>query len=324
MTQALELLQSNLLTPVVLAFVLGAIAHTVRSDLRIPESLFTALSIYLLLAIGLKGGHELSKVGFGEIWKPALATLALGVLVPCLCYAVTRHLLRLGVSDAAALAAHYGSVSAVTFAAVVAFLDSRSITYEGYMPALLAMLEIPAIVVAIVLARVAAPRADSHLGVMFHEVLTGRSVVLLVGGLIIGFVCSESSYAKVTPMFKDLFYGILVLFMLEMGLIAASRLGKLPERAWTLVLFAIAMPLVNGTIGIFIGHFVGLSLGGNVTFAVMAASASYIAAPAAVRIALPEANPGIYLTAAIGITFPFNLAMGIPILFSLTRLLHPL
>lgn len=322
MSQAIDLLQSNLLTPVVLAFVLGAIAHLLKSDLRIPESLFTGLSIYLLLAIGLKGGHELSKVGIAEIWKPAAATLLLGVIVPVICFFLARGLIRLEIADAAALAAHYGSVSAVTFAAVIAFLDASRIAYEGFMPALVALLEAPAIVVAIVLARVAQPQKDSHWSRLLHEVLTGKSIVLLLGGLVIGTVCTPVAYEKVRPMFNDLFYGILVLFMLEMGLIAASRLLQLPKGAWKLIPFAILLPLLNGTIGAYLGHAAGLSLGGNVTFAVMAASASYIAAPAAVRIALPEANPGIYLTAAIGITFPFNLAIGIPVLYELTRLVR--
>lgn len=317
-----EMLQSNLLTPVVLAFVLGVLARALRSDLKIPESIFAGLSIYLLLAIGLKGGHELSKVTFAEFWKPAFATLALGVAIPLICFFVARWTLRVSVADAAALAAHYGSVSAVTFAAVIAFLDAQGVTYEGFLPALLAMLEAPAIVVAIILSRLGTRTGDSRWGTLMHEVLTGKSVVLLVGGMIIGLVCNGPSYAKVAPMFRDLFYGILVLFMLEMGLIAASRLRDLPKRAWMLALFATMMPLANGTIGIFLGEWAGLSLGGTVTFAVMAASASYIAAPAAVRIALPEANPGLYLTAAIGMTFPFNLALGIPIFYELTRMIH--
>jgi len=322
--QAIDLLQTNLLTPVVLAFALGAVARLLGSDLKFPESLYTGLSIYLLFAIGLKGGHELAVAGLAAIWKPALATLLLGAVVPLLSYTVARKVLRLTSADAAALAAHYGSVSAVTFAAVLAYCDALRISYEGFMPALVTLLEVPAIVVAIVIARLADRResAGTGWGALFKEVLTGRSVVLLAGGLLVGRFCTAAAFERSQPLFGSLFYGVLVLFMLDMGTVAASRLSEIGRSGWALAGFAIAMPLVNGATGLALGYAAGLGVGGNAVLAVMSASASYIAAPAAVRIALPEASPGIYLTASIGITFPFNLAVGIPVLVALTRYVH--
>ncbi len=357
--QTLDLVRSNLLSPVVLAFLLGAIAVFVRSDLSMPKDLYAGLSIYLLLAIGLRGGHELAEAHLSEVWRPALATLALGVVVPLMCYALLRRTGRFNVADAAALAAHYGSVSAVTFAATLTFLDTRGIQYEGFMPALVALLEVPAIVVALMIARIAIAKTEAggassgNWKAVLHEVLAGRSVVLMIGGLIAGYVSTSKNMDRVAPVFVNLFYGALVLFLLEMGMVAARRLREalsgrsdpsdlgptpLPAPAelepadsgnaiqrrtgWFLLAFAILMPVFNGALGVALGKLAGMSFGGAVVLGVMSASASYIAAPAAVRVALPQANPAYYLTAAIGITFPFNLTLGIPIMYSLAQLLY--
>lgn len=314
----MELARSNLLSPVVLAFVLGMLATLLRSDLRIPEQLYAALSIYLLLAIGLKGGAELSKTSLAEFWKPALITLLLGVAIPIWSYLILHYLGRFDVANAAALAAHYGSVSAVTFSASLTFLDRLRVPYEGFMPTLVAILEIPAILVALLIARSRLREAGS-IREALHELLTGRSILLLAGGLAIGFLSGEAGLAKVAPLYVDLFNGALTIFLLEMGMVAAGRFRDLRTAGPFLLAFGVLAPLAHGALGAALGAAVGLSVGGRFVLAVLAASASYIAAPAAVRVALPQANPGYYLTAALAITFPFNLALGMPLYYAIAR-----
>lgn len=321
----LDLVRVNILSPIVLAFALGIVARLIRSDLHIPDQLYSALSIYLLLAIGLKGGAELSHTSLGAFWAPALATFALGVGIPCWSYAILRGLGRFGVADSAALAAHYGSVSAVTFSASLTFLDGLQVQHEGFMPTLVAFLEVPAIVVALLIARTRlageTPGAGSW-GEVLHELLAGKSILLLVGGLIIGYLSGERGLEQVAPLFVDPFKGALVLFLLELGMVAAGRLGDLRAAGLFLVGFGVIMPIVHGAVGVALGTLAGLSLGGSFVLGVLAASASYIAAPAAVRIALPQANPGYYLTASLAITFPFNLAVGLPIYYAFAQWLH--
>lgn len=316
---ALDAARSNLLSPMVLAFGLGVLATLLRSDLRFPDELYDALAIYLLLAIGLKGGAELSVTPLAVVWAPALVTLVLGVLTPLWCYALLRRLGRFTVPDAAALAAHYGSVSAVTFIACLTLLDKLGEPYEGFVPALVALLEVPAIVVALLVARRAMGKGGSW-GEVLHELLTGKSVVLLAGGLAIGWLSGKPGFARVAPLFGDLFQGALVLFLLEMGMVTARRLRDLRRAGAFLCTFAVVMPVLHGLAGVVLGTWVGLSPGGVTVFATLAASASYIAAPAAVRIALPEANPSLYLTAALVVTFPFNLTVGLPLYHACARL----
>lgn len=317
----LELLRINLLSPVVLAFVLGLVATLVRSDLKIPDALYTALSIYLLLAIGLKGGAELSVTPLASLWKPALVTLGLGVITPLLGYWVLRRLGRFGVADSAAIAAHYGSVSAVTFIASLSFLQAAGVAYEGFMPTLVAILEVPAIVIALLIARRGLGAVGS-LGQAIREIFAGKSILLLVGGLLIGLLSGKEGLKQVAPLFVDPFRGALVLFLLELGMVAAKRLRDLRKAGLFLVGFGILVPIFQGILGVWLGTFSGLSLGGATVLGTMAASASYIAAPAAVRIALPQANPSYYLTLALGITFPFNLTLGIPFYYFLARIFH--
>ncbi|MCS7058202.1 MAG: sodium-dependent bicarbonate transport family permease [Meiothermus sp.] len=318
--ETLELLRANLLSPAVLAFALGIVATLVRSDLRIPEALYTSLSIYLLLAIGLKGGAALAATPWSELWKPALATLALGVFTPLLSYAVLRRLGRMDVVNAAALAAHYGSVSAVTFIAANSLMQSVQQPVEGYLPTLVAILEVPAIVIALLIAR--RNLKGGPMGEAVREILTGRSVLLLVGGSLIGFLSGPEGLKKVAAAFVDPFQGVLVLFLLELGMVAAKRLRDLRSTGAFLIGFGLGMPVVQGALGVWLGSLAGMSVGGATVLGAMAASASYIAAPAAVRIALPQANPSYYLTASLGITFPFNLTLGIPLYFALSRSLH--
>lgn len=314
----LELVRLNLLSPVVLAFVLGGVATWVRSDLRIPEALSSALSIYLLLAIGLKGGAALAGTPAAQVWAPALVTLLLGAAVPLWCYGILRRLGRFTVEDSAALAAHYGSVSAVTFLATISFLESAAEPYEGFVPALVAMLEVPGILVALLLARTRT-RDGGSLPEALHEVLAGKSILLLLGGLLIGVLSGAAGLEKVAPFFVDPFQGVLTLFLLDLGMAAAKRVADLRRAGLFLLGFGIVMPLLHGVLGVLLGQAAGMSPGGATVLAVLAASASYIAAPAAVRIALPQANPGYYLTASLAITFPFNLTVGIPVYYAVAR-----
>lgn len=314
---ALELLRLNLTSPVVLGFALGIAAALLKSDLRLPEAIHGALGSYLLLAIGLKGGVELARASPGELLLPAGATLLAGVSVPLVSFAVLRRLGRLSVIDAAAVAAHYGSVSIVTFTAALAFVEASGLPSEGYLAALVALLEVPGILVALALARSA--RAGSSWHASLHEVLTGKANLLLLGGLAIGARSGPTGFAKVQPFFVDPFQGALTLFLIDMGLLAASRLRDLRVVGSFLLGFALLAPLAYGLLGAALGSAAGLSLGGATVFATMVASASYIAAPVAVRLALPEANPAYYLTASLGLTFPFNLALGIPLYHEFAR-----
>ena len=319
MTDLLGPLATNLLSPVVLAFALGVAAVLLRSDLKVPEALFESLSIYLLLAIGLKGGVALSTARVDEVLLPALGAIGLGCAIPVWVFAAARRLVGLGRVDAAAIAAHYGSVSAVTFVASLVFLDGAGIAVEGYVAALVALMEVPGIVVALLLAR--GERRGSTAETL-RELVTSKSVLLLAGGLLVGALSGPERFAPVAPLFVDLFQGVLVLFLLELGLIAGRRLRDVRVVGPRLALVAIGAPVLNGIAGAGVGVATGLSVGGSTVLGVLAASASYIAAPAAVRLALPEANPSLYLTAVLAITFPFNLALGIPFVHAVARFFH--
>lgn len=315
----LELARINLFSPMVLAFVLGVIAVLIKSDLKFPQEIYIFLSMYLLFAIGLKGGFELSRSPLTSVLLPALMTILLGTGIPLWSYAILRR--KFDIANAAAIAAHYGSVSAVTFSASITFLGEIGQPVEGFMPALVALLEIPAIAVALLIASARLGDAGSWQKAL-HEVLTGKSILLLIGGVIIGVISGDTGYRQVSPFFIDLFPGMLTLFMLDMGVTAGRYLRDLQQAGVFLVGFALIMPVLHGFLGVWLGTLSGLSLGGSMVMGVLAASASYIAAPAAVRIALPQANPSYYLTAAIAITFPFNLTLGLPLYFQIATWLH--
>ena len=317
----LEAAITNATSPPVLAFVLGLIAVAIKSDLRLPEALYQGLSIYLLLGIGIKGGVALSEANIAEVALPILGTLFLGVTIPVLAFWVVGKITNLDAINRGALAAHYGSTSLVTFSAALIFLDSQAVEYEGFVTTLLAILEIPGIVVGLLLASRGLGRGLDW-GESLREILTSKSIVLLAGGLFLGLITGASGYQKVEPFFGGLFTGVLALFLLEMGIVAGRRLPDVKKAGVGLVAFSLGFPLLAGTLGVFVGEITGLSLGGSVVLGVLTASASYIAAPAAVRLALPEASPGVYLTASLGITFPFNLIFGIPIMFALGNLLE--
>ena len=314
---SLDLAIENLTSPPVLAFVLGALAVILRSDLRLPDPIHTWISTYLLLAIGLKGGHSLKGSDLSTLISPAILTIAFGVAIPIVIFFVTTKLLRLSAPDAGSLAAHYGSVSVVTFTAAMIFATEADFITEPFMTSLVAILEIPGIVVALVLVGMKSEGVNWRTAV--HEVLTGRSVLLLVGGLIIGAVSSANSFSRVEPFFVGMFTGLLTLFLLDMGATVATRFATSGRPPLRMAIFAVISPLVFGTAGVFAAHAIGLSIGGSAVFGIMAASASYIAAPAAVRIALPDADSGLSLGLALGVTFPFNLTMGIPLAFILSR-----
>jgi hypothetical protein len=312
----LELLTQNLLSPVVLAFVLGILARLIRSDLEIPSAIYQGLSIYLLFAIGLKGGVALSKTPASELVGPVLLTLVLGALTPLSAFLLLTRFGRLGRTDAAATAAHYGSVSAVTFVASIEAAKAAGMLSDGYMPALVAVLEIPGIIVGLLLAR---KTESGGIGKAFHEVITGKSIFLMMGGMVIGGVCGPEKIAGVQPFFIDPFKGALCLFLLELGMVAANRMGDLKKAGWRLIFSGCLLPLGHGCLATAAAVWIGMSPGDAAVFGAMVGSASYIAAPAAVRIALPEASPGIYLTMSLGVTFPFNLALGIPIFLKLAQ-----
>lgn len=310
-----SLVLDNLRSPPVLAFALGFLGSLLRADLRLPAALHDGASMYLLLAIGLKGGAALAGSDLPALGWPLLATLALGLLLPSVAYAAARRLGRLPVADAASLAAHYGSVSVVTFTAAAGLMHELSIAYEPFLPALVAVLEVPAILVALALARRGGAGGRRHGGwwPIVREALAGRTALLLGGGVAIGAACGHTGLAAVDPFFVLLFHGILTLFLLDMGAIAGSHLSELRQAGPFLVGFGLVAPLLHGALGALLGVAAGLSTGGATLLATMAASASYIAAPAAVRAALPEARVGLSLAASLAVTFPFNLVVGIPL-----------
>lgn len=314
-----ELLSLNLGSPAVLAFALGLIAALLKSDLRFPESVTSLLSSYLLLAIGIKGGIQIRKADLGDLALPMVITLVIGVVAPFIAYYGARRFVRLDVANAASMAAHYGSVSAVTFTAAESFTQAAGTLNEGYMAALVALLEVPGIVVAMVIASLVLGALPLKKAI--HEVVTGKSVMLLIGGIAIGLIASTKSMAKVEPFFIGLFPGVLCLFLVDLGTLAGQRLTVLRSAGWRIVAFAVAIPIIFGTLGVVGGTIGGLSIGGAAVLGAMAGSASYIAAPAAVRVGIPQADLGLSLGAALGMTFPFNLAIGIPLYHEIAKLI---
>jgi hypothetical protein len=304
------------LDPVVLFFIFGLCAGLLKSELKLPPALYETLSIVLLLAIGLHGGVELAEQASLQLLGQAVLVLGLGVVLPVLAFGVLRGL-GFDRVNAAAVAAHYGSVSAGTFAVVVAFMLARGIEFESYMPLFVAILEIPAILVGILLAKGLARDTDwRELG---REIFLGKSIMLLLGGLIIGAVAGKEAIKPLEPLYTSMFKPVLAFFLLEMGLIASGQLGALRQFGLRLLGFALLMPLLGALIGALLARLMGLSLGGTAVLATLAASASYIAVPAAMRLAVPEANPSLSLTASLGISFPFNILIGIPLYLALAE-----
>lgn len=328
MTAFLEVATGNLLSPMVLFFALGAAAASLKSDLTVPEAIGKGLALYLMLAIGFKGGAELATNGTAGTVAVALAlALVLSLGLPVLAYGLLRMFTGLDIRNAAAIAAHYGSVSIVTFVAATGFLEDRAIPYEGYVVAMLALMETPAIVTGLLLARRAEPRAPTEFrGPLFsrevaREVLLSGGVVLLAGSFAIGWVTGDTGMAVMAPAIADPFAAILSVFLLDMGLLVGRRLREFGAVGWPVVAFGLYMPLIGAVVGLFTAYAVGLSEGGTTLVAVLAASASYIVVPAAMRVSLPQANPAIYVTLSLAITFPFNLIVGIPLYHAAARVI---
>lgn len=296
--------------PVILFFLFGLTAGLLRSELKLPGALYDSLSIFLLLAIGLKGGQGLATQPLLPLLPQISLVIVLGVVQTLIGYGLLRSLAGFDRANAAATAAHYGSVSVATFAVAASWLASRSIEVEPQMAILLAVMEIPAILVGIVLARGINRETDWRgLG---HEAFLGKGVTLLLGGMAIGWAAGPEGLQPLNALYFDLFKGVLALFLLEMGLIVSRQLGELRRLGFTLILFGLGMPLISAALGLACGQMLGLSIGGTTMLSTLAASASYIAVPAAMRIAVPEANPAVSLAASLGITFPFNILVGIP------------
>ncbi|WP_372631882.1 sodium-dependent bicarbonate transport family permease [Cohnella sp.] len=331
-----EIIFQNLLSPVVLFFALGLISVWIKSDLKIPSVVGEALSIYLLISIGLKGGLELSHYSLVTLIKPIGGVLFLGFVIPLVVLPILQWM-KIDLQNSIGLAAAYGSVSIVTYGAALSFLEHRGESYESFMNALIVIMESPAIILSLFLLRWiekskgTAAGASRGLGIMagdaafwvkffdkelLRESLFGKSVLLLLGSLLIGWMSGDNAISVVKPLFIDMYKGVLMVFLLHMGITAGQRLPEVRKHGMKLILFGLFMPLGCGVLGVIIGDVVGLSLGGTALMGVMAGSASYIAAPAALKTSVPEANPSIYLGMALGITFPLNLIIGIPFYFA--------
>lgn len=310
-------------SPVVLFFLLGLLAAVMRSDLAIPEAIAKGMSLYLMAAIGLKGGVAVSKSGLDATIITALAAgIAASFLLPFIAYAVLKTFGKLDRLNAGAVAAHYGSVSVVTYVTAVEIFELSAVPAAGFMVAVLAAMETPAILSGLLLAKGGSKNGDpEERGEMLREVFLNASVVLLLGSFAIGMVAGPSGFAEVSPFFEAGFKGVLCLFLLDMGLIAARRMMDSRAITWRLVVIAIALPLFNGALGVLAGTAIGLDVGSAAAFGVLCASASYIAVPAAMRLALPQADPGIYLTMSLSITFPFNILVNIGLLTALAKAL---
>ncbi|MEY4349587.1 MAG: hypothetical protein RL719_884 [Actinomycetota bacterium] len=312
---SLDIAISSLTSVPVLAFALGIIASRLKSDLTISKGAFDTISFVLLLAIGLKGGFALQKSGIAGVGIPVLVTLLLGCIVPVIAFALLRFVKKLKLEDRGSIAAHYGSTSLVTFTAAIVFLESAKIQYEGFVTTLLVAMEIPGILVGILLARGGTSALKDR--ELLKEIFFGKTVLLLLGGVVLGFISGPKGFESVKVLFVDAQPGLLTLFLLTLGIKAGENLRQFRSLGAPLVAFAFAMPLIGGTLGAGAGALLGLSAGGATALAVLCASASYIAAPAAVSIALPKANNSVSITASLGLTFPFNLIVGLPLYYYL-------
>jgi uncharacterized protein len=315
-----DLILSNILNPPVLFFFVGMAAIALKSDLEIPQPLPKLFSLYLLMAIGFKGGYEIVESGFNlEIEETLLAAVFMACIVPIYSFFILR--LKLDVYNASAIAATYGSISAVTFITASAFLTKLGMDFGGHMVAALALMESPAIVVGIVLVKKFAPREQTEdgetetmdWGDVLREACLNGSVFLLIGSLIIGLLTGAPGWEKLKPFTQDSFYGVLCFFLLDMGLIAARRIREVAKAGFFVIGFSVLMPVLNAIIGIGLAKLIGISEGNALLFAVLCASASYIAVPAAMRMTIPEANPSLYISMALALTFPFNIIIGIPV-----------
>ena len=341
----LQLIQSNLLTPIILFFLFGIIAARIKSDLKIPEAVSEFLPIYLLAAIGLHGGIEMRNTGFENMLMPMLVAIGLSLLFTLNHYQILRRLGKFNVFDSYALASTYGAVGAVTFSVGLSFLKNQGVTSEGYLAAVLAVLEPVAFILAIFLTNMAVSKqirqkkksftkndsseidvglqeTTTSLSQVLRESVTGKAIVILLGSIVIGYIIGEDGFSSIQIVFDEMFTGAIVIFMIEMGIIAGQRLEDIKKVGPFLIAFAIIMPTFNGIVGVLVATAMNLSLGGSVMFGLLLASASFIAAPAVLRYAIPQAKPSLYITSALGITFPYNIIVLLPIMFTISTFVH--
>ena len=341
----LGLIQSNLLTPIVLFFIFGIIAARIKSDLKIPDAISEFLPIYLLAAIGLHGGIEMRNTGFETMLVPMLVAIGLSLLFTLNHYQILRHLGKFNLFDSYALASTYGAVGAVTFSVGLSFLKNQGVTSEGFLAAVLAVLEPVAFILAIFLTNIAVSKqiktkkesigeigdSEIEMGIsetktnlkqVLHESITGKAIVILLGSIIIGYMIGEEGFSSISIVFDELFTGAIVIFLIEMGIIAGQRLDDIKKVGIFLIAFSIILPTFNGIVGVLVATAIGLSLGGSVMFGLLLASASFIAAPAVLRHAIPQAKPSLYITSALGITFPYNIIVLLPIMFMISSIVH--
>lgn len=348
------LIQENILTPVVLFFILGIVAARIKSDLRIPEAISEFLPIYLLAAIGLHGGIEMRKTGFEGMLIPMLVAIALSLVMTLNHYQILRRLGKFNIFDSYALASTYGAVGAVTFSVGLSFLSNQGIESEGYIAAILAVLEPVAFILAIFMTNMAVTKQvrakkqtfaknaeskgisdiDDSLDMLeieqtrtkifqvLRESITGKAIVILIGSILIGYVIGSEGFAPIKILFEDLFAGAIVIFLIEMGIIAGQRLDDVKKVGAFLIGFALIIPTINGIIGVLVATYLGLSVGGAVMFGLLLSSASFIAAPAVLRAAIPQAKPSLYITSALGVTFPYNIIILLPVMLTISSMVH--
>jgi hypothetical protein len=316
-----DILISNITNPVLLFFILGIIATLVKSDLAIPESSSKFISLYLLFAIGFKGGQELSHSDFNlEILNSILFAVALSAIVPIYVFYILKK--KVGVPNAGAIAAAYGSVSAVTFVTAVSFLEMQGIEFGGHMVAIMAIMESPAIIVGVILIMLndKTKSKESSMGSIIKHSFTGGSVLMLIGSLVIGLIADATQARGIEPFTTDIFKGFLALFLLEMGMVTAKRIKGFKQHGISLFIFAMVVPLINGLLVAYLSSFITESEGNRLLFAILGAGASYIAVPATMKLAEPRADAGIYIPMALGITFPFNITIGMPIYYAFIQM----
>jgi hypothetical protein len=325
MTLIYEVAVQNLLSPMVLFFLLGIVAVIVNSDLKVPEAFYSGYTMIILLTIGIKGGTEMRHVSFADMLPAALTAIALSLIMLLIAFAALRYVYRYSLADSVAVAAHYGSVSAVTFIACITFLEKQAAELEPYTTALLVLMEAPAIIAAIVLYKWLSNKdGRTRLGHVLKESLFGKSIFLLLGGIFVGLTASEEGLLQVKPLFGDLFYGILCIFLLHLGMVSFAKLRQFKGLSVIRLSFVVFFPLIGGAIGLLAANMLGLSVGGMTVLATLSASASYIAAPAAMEHSIKEANSGLYVGTSLGLTLPFNLIIGIPLYYTAAQWLSGL
>ena len=345
----LSLIQANLLTPIVLFFLLGIVAARIKSDLKMPEAISEFLPIYLLAAIGLHGGIEMRTTGLQNILIPMFVAIALSLIMTLYHYQILRRLGKFNIFDSYALASTYGAVGAVTFSVGLSFLRNQNIESEGYIAAILAVLEPLAFILAIFLTNMAvskqirakketfvkteSSKSNEEFGItteqnqvkllaVLRESITGKAIVVLLGSIFIGYAIGEEGFEPIKLVFEDMFIAAIVIFLIEMGIIAGQRLDDIKQGGIFLIGFALAMPTINGLIGVLVATYLGLSIGGAVMYGLLFASASFIAAPAVLRHTIPQAKPSLYITSALGITFPYIIIILLPIMLTVSTFLH--